>query len=262
MHTPANAQAPAMTVPRFEREASMLAHEFGGWSAEQLAEALGCNAKIAAETQMRYRLFYELRQDGGSVAPGTSVAHSGADALRRPAVLAYSGQAFRSLRADTFSEADLAFAGQHLFICSFLYGLLRPTDGILPYRLEGGVRPACTGHETLFAFWRSRLTDYLIRTVQADDGILVHLASKEMESLFDWPRVCEAVRVVQPLFYVDKGTQLKTIVVYAKTCRGAMARAIITGRYRDPKELSGFNYDGFCHRPSYGDALHPHFIKG
>jgi cytoplasmic iron level regulating protein YaaA (DUF328/UPF0246 family) len=101
----------------------------------------------------------------------------------------------------------------------------------------------------------------LIDSVKADDGILVHLATEEYQHLFDWQRVRREVRIVQPLFYVRKGDNLKMQAVWAKTCRGAMTRFIIEHRISTPTDLNAFSYEGFAFEPALGEADYPHFIK-
>ena len=88
-------------------------------------------------------------------------------------------------------------------LTSFLYGLLRPLDGILPYRMEGNVELPNGEGQNLFGFWKNRLTNILIEAVKADGGTLVHLATEEYQHLFDWQRVRKEIRVIQPLFYQD-----------------------------------------------------------
>ena len=98
------------------------------------------------------------------------------------------------------------------------------------------------------------------------------LASEEYQHLFDWQRVRREVRIVQPLFYVRKGKDLKIQAVWAKTCRGAMTRFIIENRIANPEELNAFCYEGFTYEPSLGalgplgrlpeqEPEFPHFIK-
>ena len=67
----------------------------------------------------------------------------------------------------------------------------------------------------------------LIDSVKADDGILVYLDTEEFRSLFDWKRVLSEIRVIEPGFHVMKNGRLVTPSVWAKTCRGAMARFLI-----------------------------------
>ena len=126
--------------------------------------------------------------------------------------------------------------------------------------MEAKVHLHAAEDQNMFAFWRSRLTDALIEAVKKDDGVLIHLATEEYEHLFDWKRVCREVKVVQPLFYVEKGDSMKVVSVYAKRCRGAMTRCIIQNKWHQPDELLAFNEAGFSYQPHYGDELHPHFI--
>ncbi|MBQ2196519.1 MAG: YaaA family protein, partial [Prevotella sp.] len=148
-----------------------------------------------------------------------------------------------------------------LWITSFLYGLLRPLDAILPYRMEGYVELPSGEGQNMFAFWKRRLTDILIDAVKSDDGVLIHLATEEYQHLFDWQRVRKEVRIVQPLFYVRKGNDLKMQAVWAKTCRGAMTRFIIENSIDKPEDICGFSYEGFSYEPKLGEPDYPHFIK-
>ena len=110
-------------------------------------------------------------------------------------------------------------------------------DGIVPYRMEHCVTLETTNDKPINQFWKDRLTEVLIRSVQADDGILLHLSTEEYEHLFDWKRVCKEVTVVQPLFYVrQKDGRLKMQAVWAKSCRGAMFRFILNNRIVAPEE--------------------------
>lgn len=97
----------------------------------------------------------------------------------------------------------------------------------------------------MFDYWKPLLTDHFIRSIKATGGVLVNLASDEMRGLFDWRRVESEVRVVSPEFSVFRQGRLKTVVVYAKMCRGAMTRFILKNRITDPGELKNFNFEGF-----------------
>ena len=96
--------------------------------------------------------------------------------------------------------------------------------------------------------------------MKADDGVLVHLATEEMEHLFDWKRVRCEVRIVQPQFFVIKNGKLKNVTVSSKSCRGAMTRFIIAGGLQSPEALKAFEYEGFAFTETFGDEEHPHFI--
>ena len=159
------AERKPLSTPLFQSTANSLAAEMAMMDVEELARQLDCSPKIAAENWKRYQDF--------------------AVAEKLPAILAYNGQGYKHLRAKTLSDEALAFAQEHLWITCFLYGLLRPMDGIVPYRMEHCVTLEATGDKPVNQFWRDKLTDVLIGSVKADDGILIHLSTEEYEHLFD-----------------------------------------------------------------------------
>ena len=220
---------PEITVPYFQAEAVQNALDMGQFSAADLERLLRINSKIAAENYLRYQDFF-------------SEANSA-----MPAICAYTGAVFKRIVPNDFSEDDFRYAQEHMRITSFLYGLLRPLDGIKPYRLEGDVRLPERGGMTMFDYWKPLLTDYFIADIKRQGGILVNLASGEMRDLFDWKRVEEEVRVITPEFQVWKGGQLKTIVIYAKMCRGEILRYIIKNRIENPEDLKAFTWEGFAY---------------
>jgi len=231
-----------LSTPMFWPQAQAFARDMAQYSSQTIAEMLGCSAQIASQNLQRYLHFFDQQPS-------------------MPAILAYHGQAYKHLKADTLSVANLSYAQQHLWITSFLYGMLRPLDAILPYRMEGAVQLPSAEGLSLFNYWKSRLTDVLIAAVQADDGVLVHLATEEYQHLFDWQRVRREVDIVQPLFYVRQGEGLKVQAVWAKTCRGAMTRFIIEHRLSHPSDLHAFSYEGFSYDSSLGEEAYPHFVK-
>ncbi len=232
----------SLSQPRFLNEAKSFARDMAQYSTEAIAEMLNCSPQIAAQNKLRYMRFFD-------------------EEPMLPAVLAYHGQAYKHLMAETLTGGDLSYAQGKLWITSFLYGLLRPLDAILPYRMEGNIELTSGKGLNMFDYWKSRLTGMLIDAVKADDGILLHLATEEYQHLFDWQRVCKEVRVIRPLFYVRKGSNMKIQAVWAKTCRGAMTRFIIENRITNPEHLCAFNYEGFTYNPNLGEATFPHFIK-
>lgn len=227
---------PDPTAPQFEAEARENALELMRYSPEELARLLHINPKLAAENYVRYREF-----------------HNG-DNPSTPALCTYTGAVFKRIAPGDFTAGDFHYAQHHLLITSFLYGLLRPLDGIRPYRLEGNVRL----HEgkTMFEYWRPLLTDRFIESVKRQGGILVNLASAEMKDLFDWKKVEKEVRVVTPDFQVWKGGVLKTVVMYAKMCRGEMTRFILKNRIENPDDLRAFTWEGFTFDESRSSSGH------
>jgi cytoplasmic iron level regulating protein YaaA (DUF328/UPF0246 family) len=232
---------PMQSDARFRREANAMALEMCEMDIDTLMNMLNCSRKIAIETRARYNSFFD-------------------DTRSLPAILSYYGQVYKCLKADEFTRDDFLYAQEHLHITSFLYGLLRPLDAICPYRMEGKIELPMNGGMNQFNFWKSRLTDVLIRSVQSDDGVLVHLATEEMQHLFDWKQIKKEVKIIHPQFYVEKGGRLKSVTVYAKSCRGAMARFILRNQLTSPSQLMDFSYEGYAYTTRYGDERHPHFI--
>lgn len=229
------------TAPLFLKEAQRLAGDMVRYPVEALVEMLGCSHAIAAQNRLRYLRFMDEHE-------------------LLPAILAYHGQAYKHLKAETLDVDTLRYAQGHLWVMSFLYGMLRPLDDIRPYRMEGYVElPSANGN--MFDFWKPRLTQVLIDNVKADDGVLVHLATEEFQRLVDWKRVKEELHVVQPMFLVRKGDTLKVQAVWAKTCRGAMTRMILQERLSHPEDLLAFQYEGFTYNPASSEVDQPCFIK-
>ena len=218
------------TMPLFQQEAEANALEMMKYSAEELAEIMKTNRQIGALNKLRYATFLE---------PEPKLA----------AILSYTGIAYKHLKAEDFGTDDFAFAQVHLWITSFLYGLLRPLDRIKNYRLEGYIRLPKHQDQRMFDYWKPLLTDILIDFVKQDDGILLNLASEEMKRLFNWHRIKRETRVIEVDFMVLKGGILKTVVVYAKMCRGAMTRYIIKNRLQDVESIKTFEYESFCYNP-------------
>ena len=98
-------------------------------------------------------------------------------------------------------------------------------------------------------------------SVHPDITLSTPAFGKEYQHLFDWQRVRKEVHIIQPLFYVRKGNDLKMQAVWAKTCRGAMTRFIIENRIAIPEHLNTFSYEGFTYNPALGEPDYPHFIK-
>lgn len=232
---------PRTTRPAYRSEASELAAGLATLPTDELARLLRVNRRIAAENRLRYGRFH------------------GDDDAAIPALTAYTGIVFKRIDPASFTDADFEYAQRHLNITSFLYGLLRPLDAIRPYRLEGSVAPPGEEAPNLFEWWRDRLTGPLIERVRRDDGVLVNLASAEMKRLFDWQRVCRKVRVVTPEFRIREGDRMKTVVVYAKMCRGEMTRHILRHRIADPEGLKTFEWEGFRFDPERSRGDEPHF---
>ncbi|EMP56810.1 protein YaaA [Marinobacter santoriniensis NKSG1] len=161
----------------------------------------------------------------------------------RQAILAFKGDVYTGLAAESFSEDDFQFAQEHLRMLSGLYGVLKPLDLMQPYRLEMGTRFENHRGKDLYAFWGSRITDEINRLLANDDGVLVNLASNEY---FKSIRKKDLEgRLITPQFKDWKNGQYKMISFYAKKARGLMCRYAIQNRITQADDLKGFDLDGY-----------------
>lgn len=162
----------------------------------------------------------------------------------RQALLAFKGDVYTGLQAETFSDADFDFAQQHLRMLSGLYGVLRPLDLMQPYRLEMGIRFENERGKDLYQFWGDIITDTLNEAlVEQGDEIVVNLASDEYFRAVK-PKKLNA-RIIKPVFLDEKNGTFKVISFYAKKARGLMSRYIIEQRLTKPEQLTGFNREGY-----------------
>lgn len=173
----------------------------------------------------------------------------------KQAALAFKGDVYTGLDAESLAPQGFTFAQRHLRILSGLYGLLRPLDLMQPYRLEMGTKLANPAGKDLYAFWKPLLTKEINKALltQGDD-VLVNLASNEYFKAIDAKAL--KGRVVTPVFKDYKNGQYKVISFYAKKARGLMARYVIERRLTDPEGLKQFNTDGyaFSAKASEGDT--------
>lgn len=162
----------------------------------------------------------------------------------RQAILAFKGDVYTGLQAETFSEKEFDFAQQHLRMLSGLYGLLRPLDLMQAYRLEMGIKLANPAGKDLYSFWGEKLT-LALNDALADQGddVLINLASDEYFKAVKPKRL--KGEIVKPVFLDEKNGTFKVISFYAKKARGLMSRYIIEHRLSKPAQLKKFDVDGY-----------------
>lgn len=162
----------------------------------------------------------------------------------KQSVLAFKGDVYTGLEAETLSAAQLGFAQKHLCILSGLYGLLRPLDLMQPYRLEMGLKFANRGGKNLYEFWGDDINKALGKQLKKSGSpVLVNLASNEY---FKSVRARELdAEIITPVFKDLKNGKYKVISFYAKKARGQMARYIIDKELNEPGGMKRFRTDGY-----------------
>jgi hypothetical protein len=163
----------------------------------------------------------------------------------KPAVLAFAGDVYEGLDANTLKAADLAWAQDHVVILSGLYGALRALDRLQPYRLEMGTALANARGRDLYAFWGDTVAGWLNERQAGERApVVVNLASQEYSKVALRPAL--RARVVDCQFEDWKGDRYKVISFYAKRARGLMCRWAIAQRARKPADLEGFDAEGYA----------------
>lgn len=218
------------TQPVLTERTRILSKTTAGLSASKLKSLMGLSEDLAQLNRERFKAFDVKSQE------------------TRPAALVFNGEVYRGLDAASMSADDFSYAQDHLRILSGLYGVLRPKDGIQPYRLEMGTRLKTRKGTNLYDFWGDDIAKAL-KTDLADHSqrAIVNLASNE------YSKAAKLKSIGVPVFDVDfkeeKNGQLRTLMVYAKQARGSMARWLIDNRIEDPARLSEFDVDGYRFEP-------------
>lgn len=171
----------------------------------------------------------------------------------KQALLAFKGDVYTGLDAESLSGDDLIWAQDHLRILSGLYGLLRPLDLIQAYRLEMGTKLANGRGKDLYQFWGSKITDALNQQ-QADESlpVLVNLASNEYFKSVQSKQL--NAEIITPVFKDWKGDKYKIISFYAKKARGLMVAYIIRNRLNDVEQIKNFDSEGYVYNPAMSSA--------
>ncbi|MCB1967362.1 MAG: peroxide stress protein YaaA [Candidatus Accumulibacter sp.] len=216
--------------PQFLEQSQILIERLREFSPAELASLMRISDKLAALNATRHAEW----------TPAFTRDNA------RQAALAFDGDVYAGLDAETLSLDDLRFAQAHLRILSGLYGVLRPLDLIQPYRLEMGTRLANPGGRDLYAFWGERITEALnTALVEAQATVLLNLASEEYFKAVRPKKL--SLPVIRPVFEDWGNGKFRVVSFYAKRARGLMARFAIINRLADPAGLKEFAVGGYAY---------------
>ncbi len=217
------------TLPQFTPLSAELITILRAYSSHEIAQLMDLSDALSALNVARYAAW----------SPKFTAKNS------KQAILAFNGDVYDGLDANTLSADDLAWAQQHVAMLSGLYGVLRPLDYMQPYRLEMGTRLPNAHGTNLYKFWGTQIADYLNTQLAADKApTIVNLASNEYFKSVD--RKALKARVVECVFEDYKGSGYKVISFFAKRARGLMARYAVQKRITSVKKLESFKSDGYC----------------
>ncbi len=225
------------TVPDMVKDASQLVDILRELTVPDVATLMDLSDKLASLNVGRF----------GAWKPRFTAKNS------KQAVLAFNGDVYDGLNANTLSEAELMWAQDHLRILSGLYGLLRPLDWMQPYRLEMGTRLDNPRGKDLYAWWGTQITEAINAVLRQDaQPLVVNLASQEYFKSVK-PKLLKAP-LIDCVFEDWKSGQWKVISFHAKRARGLMARHIIQRRATEVRQLLDFDAEGYQHDASASTA--------
>ncbi|MDE4133182.1 peroxide stress protein YaaA [Phaeobacter sp. QD34_3] len=234
-----------MTAPVFQEDAARLNAVARELTVADLMKLMHISEDLAKLNYDRFRSFED--------APAS-------EALR-PAALAFAGDTYQGLEAASLDDEEMTWAQDHFRILSGLYGVLRPMDGMQPYRLEMGSRLKNERGKNLYDYWGSQIAEALnAQAEETGSDILVNCASQEYFGAVDLKAL--KPKVITPVFMEMKNGTPKVVSFYAKRARGAMARYIIQHRLEDAESLTDFDTGGYAYQPDMSEPDKPVFLRG
>lgn len=224
-------------LPAFMEQTEEIVHFLQGLSYGEAKKLWACNDGIAEQNYDRLQqmdLYHQLT----------------------PAILSYEGIAYQYMAPSVFENGQFAYVQEHLRILSAFYGVVRPMDGVTPYRLEMQAKAKIAGTKDLYDYWGDRL----YRAILDDSRIIINLASKEYSRCIEKYLQPEDVYITC-VFGEFSGEKIVQKGVYAKMARGEMVRFMAENRIGSPEEMKGFDRLGYAFRADLSDERTYIFIR-
>ena len=193
-------------------------------SKEELKAICKCNDKIAEQNFNRLE--------------NMDIYH-----MLTPAVLSYEGIAFQYMAPSVFENSQFEYVQNHLRIISAFYGVLKPRDGVTPYRLEMQAKVGIGETKNLYEYWG----DLLYRSVIDNSKVIINLASKEYSKCIE-KYLTQQDRYITITFCELSGDKMVTKGTYAKMARGEMVRFMAENSIENPEDIKKFDRLGYSFR--------------
>ena len=174
-----------------------------------------------------------------------------------PAVLAYEGIQYQYMAPSVFVDQEYAYIQEHLRILSGFYGILRPFDGVTPYRLEMQAKLKLGACKDLYAYWGDRLAKTLFR----ETDCILNLASKEY-SICVSKFLPDTVRFITCVFGEEKDGKVIEKGTMCKMARGEMVRYMAQNQVNAPEQIKSFNRLNYRFDESRSDGNTYIFLRG
>ena len=214
------------TTPKFIEEAEFIHSFLKPKSPKYLSELMEISPKLADEN-------WERNQKWKS-KPTTKES--------APAMFAFTGEVYRGLDAKTLDKKAVDYLQKNYRMLSGLYGLLKPSDKVMLYRLEMGRPFEFDEYKNLYSFWTEKVTEQLNSEMKKNE-ILLFLCSNEYGKVIDRKKLNH--KIIDFEFYELREGKLKTIVVYTKHARGLVVRFCAENNAKTLNDVKAFNYEGY-----------------
>ena len=226
-----------MTNPRFLNESNVIMDHLRELDSYSIGKLMKISDKLSSLNKERFSTWESTLQNS------------------KHCLLAFQGDVYKGLDVGSFTDEDLFYANDHLRILSGLYGVLRPFDGINPYRLEMGSKLKVGKCKNIYEFWDDTLKKAVYEELKKHkESTLINLASKEYFKSIEAIKKEEGIKVITPMFKELRNGQYKIISLKAKRARGLMSRYIIQNQINNPEELKAFNEEEY----EYNEDLSSH----
>lgn len=208
-------------VPVFLEQTEKILGYLRSLSFEELKALWKCNDRIATENYRRVQEM-DVRKN------------------LTPAIVSYEGIQYQYMAPAVFEDGQVDYVQKHLRILSGFYGMVKPLDGVTPYRLEMQAKAPVDGRKDLYQFWGKRLYE----EIWDGDRTLINLASKEYSKCIEAYLTPED-RMVTCVFGEWKEGKIVQKGTFAKMARGEMVRYLAEKQAVVPEDVKGFSRLGY-----------------
>ncbi len=225
-------------LPVYMEQTEMIKQFMQNLSYAEAKKLWACNDKIAEQNYARFRdmdLYHCLT----------------------PAILSYEGIAYQYMAPSVFENGEFAYVQEHLRILSAFYGVVKPMDGVTPYRLEMQAKAKINGTKDLYAFWG----DTLYQEILDESRIIINLASKEYSKCIEKYLTPKDTYITCIFGELSDGKIIQK-GVYAKMARGEMVRFMAENHVEDPNRMKQFDRLGYHFSEEHSNSETFVFIRG
>lgn len=226
-----------LTIPVFIEEAKELRSSLKNMDFKELQSLWKCSEKLVRKN-MEELLTLDLTRQV------------------TPALLAYEGIQYQYMAPQIFTTEQWEYVKEHLRILSGFYGILKPGDGVIPYRLEMQSRMETARGKDLYAFWGKQIYEELVR----EEAVIVNLASKEYSKAVEAYRE-EKIQWINCIFGERKNGKIKVKGTLAKMARGEMVRWMAENQIENPEDIKAFQGLDFVYEPGCSSEENLVFIR-